>query len=346
MFELRDAFVRWLFLDGDRHAVAAALLLGAFLALLGLGSVGAIAVDEPDAVRGIAGGLIPGLFTFLSIVLAINQLVLSQEYGSADEIRTRVEALREYRTDVEADAGRAPSPIVPTEFLALIARTLESEATTLEDRAAALDDERRESVVSFAETVRADAGRATEILSRSEPGRVNAILSVLDYPYSRQLYEARRIRSAAAEPNGAGETDEKNDASDGDALPPAVDDALVDLVETLEFFSVARTHFRTTYTQRVLAQLSRLLLLIGAPALLATFVLGLLPTVSAPILERYQLVIVSGLLTVALAPFAALFAYILRVATVSERTIAVGPFVSRPHEFETDRDADAASKNR
>ncbi|WP_339105233.1 hypothetical protein [Haloterrigena salinisoli] len=318
MLDVRAAVVQWLYLDGDRHVVAAALVIGVWIVLTGLGYGGILALDEPAAVRGIAGGLIPGLFTFLSIVLAINQLVLSQEFGSADEIRTRVEELREYRQDVEDAAETSPSPILPTEFLAVVVRSIESEAARLGDRATTdLDGDRRDSVVDFADAVAADARRADEILTRSGAGRVNAILSVLDYPYSRQLYEARRFR---------------DDAN----APPAIDEALADLAETLEFFSVARTHFRTTYTQRVLAQLSRRLLLVGVPALLATFAAGLIPLPVPSPLEGYGLVVVSGLFSIALAPFAVLFAYILRIATVSERTIAVGPFVSRPHEFESE----------
>jgi hypothetical protein len=75
---------------GDGHVVAAALLLVASVLLLGLGRVRLLATDDPEAVRGIAGSLVPELFAFLSIVLAINQLVLSGEYGSAAAIRSRL----------------------------------------------------------------------------------------------------------------------------------------------------------------------------------------------------------------------------------------------------------------
>lgn len=101
----------------------------------------------------------------------------------------------------------------------------------------------------------------------------------------------------------------------------------------LELFSVARTQFRTTYTQRVLARLSRELLYVGIPALVVVIVLGLIPTSPGLLAsEQARLVTVSALLSVAISPLAVLSAYLLRVAAVSERTIAVGPFVSRPGE--------------
>ena len=234
-------------------------------------------------------------------------------------MRERIEELREYRRDVEETTETAPSPVLPTEFLATVVSAIESDAASLREHATAeLDGESRAAIVSFADAVSDDARRAESILERSERGRVNAILSVLDYPYSRQLYEARRFRTDGSVP-----------------VTPGVDAALETLTDTLESFSVARTHFRTTYTQRVLAQVSRQLLLVGVPALLATFVLGLSSTPFDPsLLERYRLAFSSGLFAVALSPFAVLFAYILRIATVSERTIAVGPFVSRPNEFD------------
>jgi hypothetical protein len=46
--------------------------------------------------------------------------------------------------------------------------------------------------------------------------------------------------------------------------------------------------------------------------------------------------VVSAAATVSLLPFAVLIAYILRIATVTQRTLAIGPFVLR----ETDRSTD------
>lgn len=317
MSEPREIFVTWLLLEGDRRAVIAALLAGILLLLVGSGYAGVTTVDDPAAIRGIAGGMIPGLFTFLSIVLAINQLVLSQEYGSADEVRTRVQEIREFRQDVEDMTTTAPSPVVPTDFLSLVVQTVDAKAEALgKSVPPGLDTEARESIHALVDTIRTEARRANDEIDQRDQGRVNALLPVLQYSYATQLYEVRRLQNEYS-----------------DELPESTDRVLTDLIEVLELFSVARTHFRTTYTQRVLAQLSRMLLVVGVPALLAAVILHLLAVPSGLLfLDRYRLVVVSVLLTVAFSPLAVLFAYLLRVATISERTIAVGPFVSRPSD--------------
>ena len=319
MENLKSVFLDWLLLEGDRYAVAATLSLGVFLFLYGSGYVGLITVTEPAAVRGAAGGMIPGLFTFLSIVLAINQLVLSQEYGSADEVRTRIEDIRAFRQDLEASADTAPSPVNPTDFLSLVVRTIETKTETLADSARSVADaDARESIGDVAESLGAEADQSNDALEARDQGRVNALLPVLEFPYSHYLYEVRELQEDY-----------------GDDLPTETQQVLADLIDVLEFFSVARTHFRTTYTQRVLAQLSRILLYVGIPGLLAAITLNMLPTTSELVLlERYRLLLVSVLFTVAFSPLAVLFAYLLRIATVSERTISVGPFVSRPDEGE------------
>lgn len=319
MGDLKTVFFDWLLLEGERYVVAATLSLGVFLFLFGAGSAGFITVTEPGAVRGAAGGMIPGLFTFLSIVLAINQLVLSQEYGSADEVRTRIDEIRAFRQDLEASADTAPSPVNPTEFLSLVVRTIEAKAEALADSGRIVADaDARESIGDVAESLRAEAARSNDALEARDRGRVNALLPVLEFPYSQHLYDVRELQE-----------------DHGDDLPTETRRVLAELIDVLEFFSVARTHFRTTYTQRVLAQLSRILLYVGIPALLAAITLNMLPTTSEPALfDRHRLLLVSVLFTVAFSPLAVLFAYLLRIATVSERTISVGPFVSRPGESE------------
>lgn len=314
MAKFRRGVTRWVLVGGSRHGVAALLLIGTFLSFVWLGDAGVIGVEDPAAVRGVAGGFIPGLIAFLSIVLGINQLVLSQEFGSAAEIRRRIDGVRKYRHDVEEMAGAGPSPVLPTEFITFVARTIEDEAAALDGSVGPeADPEVREAVRAYARMVRDDAGRALRSLDRARPGRINALLSVLEYDDSYQLFEGRRLQRAH-----------------GGRLPSETRRTLSDLIETLELFDVARTQFRTTYTQRALARLSRKLLYVGLPALVAVIILGLARPSFLPQTGRARLVVVSALLSVGLSPLAVLSAYLLRIATVSERTVAAGPFVSRP----------------
>lgn len=161
-----------------------------------------------------------------------------------------------------------------------------------------------------------------------QPGRINALLSILEYSDSYQLYEARRLQ-----------------CDHEDALPIEAQQSLSRLVEALELFSIARTQFRTTYTQRVLARLSRQLLYVGIPALVVVIILGLMPRVPHPLVSgQIRLVLVSALLSAALSPLAVLAAYLVRVAAISERTIAAGPFASRPSTVQNDQSPESGDQ--
>lgn len=301
---------RWVLLEGDRNTLAFALVGAVFVLLFTAGVFGWLDHGRPGAVDTVAGGLVPGLFAFLSIVLAINQLVLSQEFGSAAEIRERVARVRAFRRDVEETAEEAPSPVVPAAFLNLIVDAIGDEAQRLADRGSHQEAQPADQLERLGEAVEAETQRARTQLSDRNTGRVSAILSVLGFEDAVHLHEARRI------------LDEHRDE-----LAAETARSLERLVDLLAMFSVARTHFRTTYTQRVLARLSRLLLYVGVPAIGAAFVLGLLPETLGP---ELRVLVVSILLALAFAPVAVLSSYVLRIASVSERTLAAGPFESRP----------------
>ena len=332
MSDLHRRITQWLLLNGNRHAVAGLFTFVSFFVLASLGFAGIIRLDDQAAVRGIAGGFIPGLIAFLSIVLAINQLVLSQELGSAGEVRNRITQVREYRHDVEETANSGPSPVLPTGFLSFVIQTIEAKAAALEEGVDPETDPRvREAIQEYSETVTAEARDARQSLEQVRPGRINALLPVLEYPDSQQLFRARRLQLDLQE-----------------ELSQDTQRALSDVTEAIELFSVARVQFRTTYTQRVLARLSRQLQYVGLPALLVVLVLGLLnPSSIFDLSEAPIVILVSALFAIALLPLAVLSAHLLRIAIISERTIAVGPFVSQPKAAEmTDKsDLDANLSN-
>jgi hypothetical protein len=312
---------------GDRHVVAAALLLVVSVLLFGLGRVGLLATDDPEAVRGIAGSLVPGLFTSLSIVLAIDQLVLSREFGSAAEIRSRLRKIRAFREDVEDAAETAPSPIRPTAFLEVVVHSVDDRAAALEVRnAPELDQETRTAVSEYAATVQSAVDRAERGIRSEAPGRIHAILPGLEYPDSWQLNEARPSARSTATRSPRRRSGRWTTSSTRRAVQRGADPLPDDL------------------TQRVLARLPCLLLYVGVPALVAAIVLGLLETTPGSLHDRHRPVAVSALLTVGFSPLAVLFAYILHVAAVSERTIAVGPFVSRPGEAEAASETETADE--
>jgi hypothetical protein len=104
-----------------------------------------------------------------------------------------------------------------------------------------------------------------------------------------------------------------------------------DLVRAFELFATGKEYFKTLYYNREVSQLSRVLLLISLPTILVVASATL--AIEAHLLPNFWflglpplLTFVSFVITVALAPFITLTAYMLRIATVAKRTASAGPF--------------------
>ena len=122
---------RWVLLDGSRVALAAGLASGLLLALLALFGVGLFRPTDGESVGALLTALIGGTLPFITIVLAVIQLVLSQELGWPEGLRERFEGAEEFREDVEATAGGTVSPASPAAFLRRIVTANADRATTL-----------------------------------------------------------------------------------------------------------------------------------------------------------------------------------------------------------------------
>jgi hypothetical protein len=104
-----------------------------------------------------------------------------------------------------------------------------------------------------------------------------------------------------------------------------------ELVKAFQLFAMGKEYFKTLYYTREVSKLSRVLLGISLPTIV--FVASSTLAIEANLLPEFWvlglpplLTFVSFVFTVSLAPFAVLSAYMLRVATVSKRTAAAGPF--------------------
>ena len=111
-------------------------------------------------------------------------------------------------------------------------------------------------------------------------------------------------------------------------------DALDSVVAALTLFGPAREHVKTLYFQWELVDLSRAMLYSAVPALLvATNTLlfhGTLGSVSGATLGIAHYVwIVALAASIALAPFAILLSFVLRIGTIAKRTLSIGPFILR-----------------
>jgi hypothetical protein len=318
----------WVLLEANRWVVAAVPVVGVFATLVVLGTLDPSplpeAVASKDPVETTFQGFLTAIITGVTLVVTLSQLVLSQELGAVGDQRERMDEAMRFREDVE-DAIDAPAaPPEPAAFLRSVVDATNARASELADAVADSDDDRlHERVDNLVDSIEGNAETVTDRLGDAQFGTFGVLFAALDYNYSWKIYEARRIRNTH------------------DDLSEDADRALDRLTEALTYFGPAREHFKTLYFQWELVNLSRVVLYAAVPALLVS--VGMILFVDSPgtvtgatLGVDNLLWLVSAAVAVALVPFTLLLSYVLRIATVAKRTLAIGPFVLR----ESDRSAE------
>jgi len=325
----KPSWLLYLLLDADRRLITGLLSAGLFLTLVAVGVAHPVPaqtlVTAADPVETLFQALITGIITAVTLVLTLSQLVLSQELGAAGDQRDRMAGAIEFRDAVADAVGTPVSPADPSAFLRSLVTATGDQARALED---ALDGERLDAELTdllstYTDSITSNADTVADQLEDAQFGEFEVVKTALNYNYSWKLYAGRRIKARYA-----------------DQLPEAAVDALDVLIETLSLFGPAREHFKTLYFQWELSNLSRTLLYISLPALTVAIntLLFLNPRDFAGLTFGIadSLLLISASVTIALLPFVVLLSYILRIVTVTKRTLSIGPFILR----KTDRPVD------
>jgi len=319
----------WLLLGAPRWVVA-----GLVLAVVGVGVAGLLWLDPVGFRAGVASSdpgetlfqaLLTAIVTGVTLVVSITSLVLSQELGAVGDQRERMSGSMSFRSDVADELNAPASPPEPSAFLRSLVDLTAERAERLREAVGESHDETvRDRVDTYVEALAGNADAVATRLDGAQFGTFEVVFASLDFNYSWKIYQARRLQG------------EHGDQLDADASA-----ALVELIDALRLFGPAREHVKTLYFQWELIDLSRAMLYAAVPALVVSVggiiafdTAGAVPGATLGV-ANLAWVVLAGTL-VALAPFAVLFAYILRIATVAKRTLAIGPFVLR----ETDRTAE------
>ena len=312
----------YLLLDAHRWLVAAGILGLFFLTVLGLVAIDPVplheALQSSDTAETLFQALVTTVVTGVTLVISINSLVISQELGAVGDQRSRMSGSLDFRDDAAEAIDAVVSPKEPAAFLqALLERSRERAADLDAAVASVTDADVRNDVSAFADRVRSEADRGIEGLEGGQFGTFNVVSAALDFGYSVKIQEGKRI---------AREYD--------DTLDEAATEAIENILQVMELFGPAREHVKTLYVQWELVNLSRAIVYAAVPALVVS--VGALLTLDNPGSITGQTLgvanvswLVVGAATVSLAPFAILLAYIVRIATVIKRTLAIGPFVLR-----------------
>ncbi|HET7325037.1 MAG TPA: hypothetical protein VFJ06_11965 [Halococcus sp.] len=303
-------FVWWFVYGGDRLAVMASLLGVAFVIYFLLGSLNIFFLPG-NRLMWLLNGLVNGLLSLVTIVLAVNQLVLSEQFGSVGDLYDRLEQILDFREIVGEMTGTDVTPVQPGEFFAGLLTALGERAAELDGAASDCEDEQLTDEIG--EYTTDLEGQTSRIRDEVEGANgFSVLLFILDYNDSRQFYTARRLQAAYA-----------------DSLTEPTETALSEIQELLKEIDTTRQYFKTVYLQRELSQLSRMTVYTG---IIATIVAGVTiltyrDVTTATLDPTLYYILLSGALVLTQSPLAVLFSYAVRAATISRKTAAFGPFI-------------------
>ena len=307
----------WFLLDGPRKVVAGITALSLLLFFLAVSVSRFDPLGDLEPLYYVLGGLIGGNLTIITVVVSINQLLLSQEMGTPSELRSEIDGILDYRREIEEFTGEVP-PVEPLGFLRLLLETTRQRAQhlgglsvseTSEDVSGELD-----SVVT---RVTDQMDRVDSVLRETDVGTFQVLSVMLNTNYAGEIRTLRQLH-----------------ASHGDDLPEDVQESIQECIHLLQSLDIARQYFKSIYLQQELATLSRLLFYSGLPSIgivAATFFAFTAPG-GASVHPAVLRLLIPIVVTIGLVPLSILFSFILRSATVARRTAAVVPFTTPEQE--------------
>lgn len=308
---IENNWVKWLFLTGNRFIIAGGLLIGIFSVVSGVMLVDSGPLRQPSPLFYVFGGLIGGNLTLITVVISINQLVLSRELGAPGKIQQQMQDMNEYRDEVAEATNRQVLPYLPPDFLSLLLETTRQRAQAIPETVEQTDEQIQTEVAALVTVITDHVDHVSRLLDQGDIRPFRALSEALNANNAAYIHDAERIRT-----------------THGSVLPTAANERLEELTGALRKLEVAREYFKTLFLQEELALLSRVLLYVGIPAevgsvsilvLFATTPAGGLPTRGIPFLAPI-------VITIGFVPLAVLFAFILRIATVTQHTAPILPF--------------------
>lgn len=309
----------WLLTRMDRHVLAGTVSVAVFIALIALSTVAPApmrrVIDSSNALWWVFSPMITAIITAVALVVTFTQLVLSQELGAVGDQRERMQGAIDFREDVEPWLDVPTAPPDPASFLSELLESIRTRSTEVETAVGEGAGDIRE----FASDVSENARKVRNDLEDAQFGTFEVVAASLDFNYSQNISEARRLLA------------EREGVLDEEAVS-----ALEDIVTVLEFYGSTREHIKTLYFQWELINLSRAMLYASLPALLVALSMLLYVDTAGVTGTTFAIDkivwLVCAAVTVTLSPFVLLISYVLRIASVAKRTLAIGPFVLRDME--------------
>lgn len=312
-----------IFLTTNRWVVTGLILSSVFLTLTLFGyfdfSPFRSIVENQGGLHFIFAAFIGAIITGTSIVVTINQLVLSQELGAVGKQQSRMQESMDFRQEVENHLELEISSPEPSAFTQELIQRTKQRASHLTKNIESDSSEVRNKVEDYSKSLIQNADVVAEKLEEAQFGTFEVIWAALNFNYSEKIYQARQIKA-----------DHKQELSEESI------ETLEDLIDLLTLFGPAREHFKTLYFQWELIKLSRALMYSSIFALTSIGVLIMhinSATITGTTLGIDNLILITSAgFTIGITPFIIFIVFLLRIATVAKRTLAMGPFILRENE--------------
>ncbi|KYH24888.1 hypothetical protein HAPAU_29800 [Halalkalicoccus paucihalophilus] len=312
----------WFLFEANRLTVTGVLTIACFVLLTGFSMLDLpfqSILGDGDTIETLFQTLIGVLITGMTLVVSINQLVLSEEFGSLGRQRERMDKSMTFRKDSEREF-QWTGPPEPNRFLSTLINTSVDRAKAVQEAVNGNHDPLlRDRVEQLVDRIATSADEITDELEDAPFGEFTIMQAALSYNYSWKIYLVRRLYWEHQE-----------------SLSEDEQDAIDNLVDILELFGPAEEFFKAHYLQWELVNLSRRILYTGVPALIFSIYAALYlkpEVISGSVFNVPVLVwLINGGVTFALIPFFIFTAYVFRTASIAKESGAIGPFVL--HESE------------
>ena len=311
--------IRWILLEGDRHAITGALLTVTFVTILAAGQIWPFEIrnllTETQAVQTILNTLLSGIILLVSVVVSINSIVLSYDITSVTVQEDRIEAAVDFRQKLDKLGEPSTSPTEPSAFLQMMAERIRERAQALEAVVEGAEEEFARDVQNHIEEITETTNSLERSLDLPHGGELGILWLKLETDYGSFINRSRNLLSRYQTKNETESTEE-----------------FEELIRAMRLFAVGREVFKTLFYNKEIAALSRTLLVVSLPSILTTAIAILAINAEVLLPDVWLLglppllTFVAATFTVALAPFLILTSYMLRMATVAQRTAGTGLF--------------------
>jgi hypothetical protein len=308
----------WLVLNANRLLVTGVLAVGVFTAFVLLGTFAfpsfVTNLNSKDTIGTMFSTMLSVVATGSTLVVTINQLVLSQENGPLGDQRERMSETMDFRK-YSASLYEHPTPADPSAFLRALVNAAQTRADALRDAVTGNEDLERD-VEEFTDSLTENADEVRDELEGATFGEFDVVFAALNFNYGWKIFQVERLEHEYA-----------------DSIDEETSALFEELRSSLAMFGPAREHIKTLYFEWALVDLSQLIVYAAVPALVvaggmvAFFGSGGIHGGTLGVANVLWLV--AAAFTVSLLPFLLFVSYIMRIATLAKRTLAIGPFILR-----------------